>query len=311
MPAGICGCSACSSSRLSSRGNIFGAGGVILRSASKEAWMSRRLGLAIAAALVLVLVPSAVAAAPSFMAVQGGNGVSSRDGTMLYLALNAAGNTTTLQVQRASDRGVVKSRSIDGAFGVPMLADSYTDAIFRDGSAFVVQNLDYGKRSELRIVNTSDLSVRDSISFAGTYSYDALSPDGKVMYLIQHTSADDVTHYVVRAYDLDSHTLRPGRIADKSQRGWVMQGFPAKRTATKDGRWVYTMYANPNGYPFIHALDTVNGVAHCVGFATPPGGDGQVFNGKLVLKGSKLQVRAQGGSLWRVIDLRNWRVTKR
>jgi hypothetical protein len=273
--------------------------------------MSRRLGLAIAAALVLVLVPSAVAAAPSFMAVQGGNGVASRDGTMHYLALNAAGNTTTLQVQRASGRSAVKSRSIDGTFGVPMLSDSYSDAIFRDGSAFVVQNVGYGKRSEFRIVNTSDLSVRDAISFAGTYSYDALSPDGKVMYLVQHTSSDDITHYVVRAYDLDSHALRAGLIADKAQRGWVMQGFPAKRTATKDGRWVYTMYANPNGYPFVHALDTVNGVAHCVGFATPPGGDGAVFNGKLALKGNKLQVRTQGGALWRVIDVRNWRVTKR
>jgi hypothetical protein len=52
-------------------------------------------------------------------------------------------------------------------------------------------------------------------------------------------------------------------------------------------------------------------VAHCVGFATPPGGDGPVFNGKLVLKGSKLQVRTPAGSLWRVIDLKSWRVTKR
>jgi hypothetical protein len=271
--------------------------------------MSRRLGLALAVALVLV--PSALAAAPSFMAVQGGSGVSSRDGSTLYIALNAAGKATTLQAQREADRSVVKSRSIDGAFGVPMLADSYADGIFRDGSAFVVQNVGYGKRSEFRIVNTSDLTVRDSISFDGTYSYDALSPNGKVMYLVQHTSSDDITHYVVRAYDLESHTLRPGLIADKAQRGWVMQGFPAKRTATKDGRWVYTMYANPNGYPFVHALDTVNGVAHCVGFATPPGGDGAVFNGKLVLKGNKLQVRAQGGSLWRVIDVRSWRVTKR
>ena len=95
----------------------------------------------------------------------------------------------------------MKSRPIDGTFGVPMLADSYTDAIFRDGSAFVVQNVGYGKRSEFRIIDTSDLTVRDSISLAGTYSYDALSPDGKVMYLIQHTSSDDITHYVVRAYD--------------------------------------------------------------------------------------------------------------
>lgn len=271
--------------------------------------MFRRLGLATAAALVLVLVPAALGAAPSFMAVQGGSGVQSLDGTMRYVALNAVGKTTTLQAQRGVERTVVKSRSIDGTFGVPMLADSYADGIFRDGSAFVLQNVGYGAHSEFRIVNASDLTVRDSISFDGTYSYDALSPDGKVLYLTQHTSANDVTHYVVRAYDLDSHTLRPGRIADKSQRGWVMQGFPATRTATKDGRWVYTMYANPSGYPFVHALDTVNGVAHCVGFKWPPGGDSAVFNGRLVIKGSKLQIRTQSGALWRVINLKNWKVT--
>jgi hypothetical protein len=245
------------------------------------------------------------------MAAQGGNGVASFDGTMHYVALNAAGKTTTLQSQRGVERTVVKSRPMDGTFGVPVLQDSYSDAIFRDGSAFVLQNVGYGARSEFRIVDTSDLTVRDTIVLDGTFSYDALSPDGKVLYLTQHTSTSDVTHYVVRAYDLDSHTLRPGRIADKAQRGWVMQGFPAKRTATKDGRWVYTMYANPSGYPFVHALDTINGVAHCVGFARPSSGDGAIFNGKLVLKGSKLQIRTQGGSLWRVINLKNWRVTKR
>jgi hypothetical protein len=245
------------------------------------------------------------------MAVQGGSGVASLDGSMRYVALNAAGKTTMLQAQRGVERTVVKSRSMGGAFGVPILQDSYSDAIFRDGSAFVLQNVGYGAKSEFRIVNASDLTVRDAITLDGTFSYDALSPDGKVLYLTQHTSVSDVTHYVVRAYDLESHTLRPGKIADKAQRGWVMQGFPAKRTATKDGRWVYTMYANPSGYPFVHALDTVNGVAHCVGFARPPGGDGAVFNGKVVLKGSKLQIRSQGGVLWRVINLKNWRVTKR
>ena len=70
------------------------------------------------------------------------------------------------------------------------------------------------------------------------------------------------------------------------------------------------MYENPNGYPFVHALDTVNGVAHCVGFKTPPG-EGGVFNAKLLLKGSKLQVRTQFGALWRVINLKNWKVTTR
>ena len=69
----------------------------------------------------------------------------------------------------------------------------------------------------------------------------------------------------MRAYDLATHTLLPGRIADKTQKSWVMQGWAVSRATTADGRWDYTLYANPGGYPFIHALDTVRGVAHCIG----------------------------------------------
>jgi hypothetical protein len=268
--------------------------------------MSRRFVLVLA--LALVLVPAARAVAPSFIALQGGEGLASADGTIHYVAQNAPEATTTLQIVRRS--GVVASRTIDGAFGVPELAGVHAEGLFRDGSAFVVQNIGFKSRTEFRIVDTTDLSVRDSVSLDGTFSYDALSPNGKVLYLVQYTSENDISHYVVRAYDLASHTLRPGRIADKAQRGWVMQGFAVTRTSSKNGRWVYTMYANPGGgYPFVHALDTVAGTAHCVGFASP--GDDNVFNGKLVLRAGKLQVRTESGALWRVIDVRTWRVTNR
>jgi len=30
------------------------------------------------------------------------------------------------------------------------------------------------------------------------------------------------------------------------------------RTTSVDGRWVFTLYQNPGGYPFVHALDTVH-----------------------------------------------------
>jgi hypothetical protein len=255
-------------------------------------------------------VPAARAVAPSFIALQGGEGLATADGKIRYVAQNAPEASTTLQAVRYSDGRVLTSRTIDGAFGVPALAGTHAEGLFRDGSAFVVQSMGFKPRTAFQVVNTNDLSVRDSVTLDGTFSYDALSPNGTVLYLVQYTSADDISHYTVRAYDLTSHTLRPGRIADKAQRGWVMQGFAATRTTSKNGRWVYTMYANPGGgYPFVHALDTVRGVAHCVGFASP--GDSNVFNGKLVLENGKLQVRLGSGALWRVIDVRTWRVTKR
>ena len=46
-----------------------------------------------------------------------------------------------------------------------------------------------------------------------------------------------------------------------------MDGYPLTRVTSADGRWVYTLYQNGGvgGYPFVHALDTVRGVAHCIG----------------------------------------------
>jgi hypothetical protein len=44
-----------------------------------------------------------------------------------------------------------------------------------------------------------------------------------------------------------------------------MHGTPVSRATTQNGRFVYTLYQNYGGYPFVHALDTVRGVAHCVG----------------------------------------------
>jgi hypothetical protein len=70
------------------------------------------------------------------------------------------------------------------------------------------------------------------------------------------------------------------------------------------------MYWNPNGFPFVHALDAVNGVAHCVGFAkTSP--SGALLDYTLGVKGNKLMIRSRGGTLYRVIDRTTWKVTKR
>src|SRR5205085_2238306 len=79
------------------------------------------------------------------------------------------------------------------------------------------------------------------------------------LYLIQHVSATNLDRYLVREYDLFADRLLPGAIADRTQRGWVMQGAPLARATSANGRFVYTLYQNPGGYPFVHALDTARG----------------------------------------------------
>jgi hypothetical protein len=276
--------------------------------------MFRRLGFYLTVLGALAVVSVASAAYPSPFALQGGQGVLSNDGSIRYVALGTGESTVVRASRTTGGSTVMTSQSIPGSYGVPMLTSSGPGGgMFHDGSTFVLQSTGLFDTTQFVLLSTSDLAVRDQIVLKGTFAFDALSPDGSKLYLIQHKSAQDVQHYIVRAYDLSAHALVAGRIADKTQKNWLMQGWSVDRTSAPSGRWVYTLYANPGGYPFIHALDTVKGVAHCVGVPWPQtdSNQNQVFNFKLSLRGKMLVIKAGTGSTYRVINTRNWHVSKR
>ena len=233
----------------------------------------------------LAVVPAASAAFPAPYAAQGGNGVLSNDHSMRFVAIGA-GESTVVRAAKASGGEVMMSQTIDGSFGVPMMTQNGPGGgMFRDGSDVRPAEHRAGADHAVRVAqHAGSLDARPDHP-EGTFGFDALSPDGSMLYLIQHSSTQDIQHYVVRAYDLNAHKLLPGRIADKTQKSWVMQGWAVSRVTSASGRWVYTLYANPGGYPFIHALDTVKGVAHCVGLPWPAtdGDQNQVFNFSLAL----------------------------
>ena len=174
----------------------------------------------------------------------------------------------------------------------------------------MLQNVGLKATSSFMIVGAKDLAPRSTITLKGTFGFDALSPDGSRLYLIQHTSVNDIQHYIVRVYDLKTHKLLPGRVADKSQQSWVMQGFAVDRVTTADGRWAYTLYSNPGGYPFVHALDTVRGVAHCIGVPWR-GSENEPWNMRLALRndGKSLAVNQQTGATFVAIDTATWKIS--
>lgn len=197
--------------------------------------------------------------------------------------------------------------TIRGSYGIPTMITTDTPlGLFRDGSRFVLQSTGITKHTSFVVVRTSDLHVAQTIALEGSWAFDALSPNGRMLYLIHHTSAD-LQHYVVRAFDLAAGRLVPGRIADRTQRSWVMKGWPAARIVSGTGRWVYTLYSNPGGFPFIHALDTVKAVAHCVGFAWT-GGQNGLLQYRLAIRGDRLLVLRPGGGVYRSIDRTTWAV---
>jgi len=271
--------------------------------------MFRRLAVLLAALGALAAAPFAFAAFPAPYAVQGGQGLASLDGSLRYVATKARADTLVSAISTDGGRTLFK-RAVPGAYGIPEVTQSGLAAgLYHDGSAFVLQNVGLERRSSFVILDARDLSVRDTITLPGTFGFDALSPDASRLYLIQHLTADDIEHYIVRAYDLTTHTLMPGRIADKTQNSWVMQGWAVSRVTSPDGRWAYTLYANPGGYPFIHALDTVKGVAHCVGLPWKQPDQSSVYNFTLALKGSSLAVERAGGGTWRLVNRASWRVS--
>ena len=256
----------------------------------------------------LVLAPAASAAFPAPYAVQGPT-VVLRNGSVQFTALKDGTNTRV--VAAGPDGATLRSVVVPGAFGIPGITQNgLAGGLFHDGRAFVLQQVGLGATSHFAIVRTADLSVARRIDLKGTFGFDALSPDGSKLYLIQHTTAQDIEHYIVRAYDLRSGRLLPGRVADKTQKSWIMRGWAVARATTASGRWAYTLYMNPGGYPFVHALDTVRGVAHCVGLPWTATNQDAVSQFTLAVKGSRLLVRYGSGPVWRNVDLRTWQVSR-
>jgi hypothetical protein len=162
------------------------------------------------------------------------------------------------------------------------------------------------RRSLFLVLDTKPLQVRSTVELTGDFGFDALSPHGRVLYLIQHVSAKDLFQYRVRAYDLAKHTLLSRVVADKRQRDWTMNGYPVARATSTGGRWVYTLYSNPNNYPFVHALDTMHRTAVCIGIPWDWTADQEAIDeSTLRVDGGKLVI---GGRF--LLDRTTFRVVK-
>ena len=235
----------------------------------------RRTLLVVFAALVLV--PAALAdGGPDPGVLAAGAGVANRSGSVRFVTVPVGVLTLVESIATRGGR-IVSSRLVSGGFGVPLVDfTGTTGGLARNGRSLVLGQTGAGtctatgctllrRTTTFLVLDPKTLRTRATVTLRGDFAFDALSPDGRRLYLINHLSETNANTYVVRAYDLVRRRLLPGTIADRTQRGWRMQGMPMARATGGDGRFVYTLYANPGGYPFVHDLDTVEGRAHCIG----------------------------------------------
>jgi hypothetical protein len=218
--------------------------------------------------LLLVIVLAAVAAAPALadglpvLGVDVGNdGVATE--TARYVTL-PAGRSTLLASIRPNGGQVWQSRLLPGRMTIPAVAyDRSASGLSADGSTLVLiaPRLAFPRATTLlKVLDTGRLNVRRTIRLDGDFSFDAISPRGRLIYLIHYLSVVDPTRYEVRAYDVTHGRLLPKPV---TVRGEQMRGNPLSRAMSRNGRFAYTLYDGNGATPFVHALDTSTVSARC------------------------------------------------
>jgi hypothetical protein len=143
----------------------------------------------------------------------GATGVASPSGQARYVTIPAGADTVVARVDAQGGR-IGASLLLPGTFTISAVAyDGSASGLSGDGHTLVlIEPRASFPRAETRlaVLRTRPLLWRTTITLPGDSSFDAVSPDGSSLYLIQYTSALDPTKYNVRVYDLDSSRLVKG-----------------------------------------------------------------------------------------------------
>jgi hypothetical protein len=200
---------------------------------------------------------------------------------------------------------------VSGHYGIPSVDYSgSTTGLSADGRTLILAEVPASSpppTTRLLVVDTASLGVRARLTLPGWSTVDAISPDGRWLYLI-HYASSDISRYEVQAYDLPAHRLLAKPIVDPRDRGEAMTGFPIDRVMSPDRRWAYTLYLRPSGVPFVHALDTAGRRAVCVDLPSLANLDAGSAHLGLGPGGATLQVDGDGGTR-AVIDTRTFKVS--
>jgi DNA-binding beta-propeller fold protein YncE len=139
--------------------------------------------------------------------------------------------------------------------------DGTRGGVSADGETLVLPSLDRGETTRFAVVSTRTLHLRKVITLDGLFTFDAISPDGRIVYLIEYLSD---TNYRVRALDAATGGLYEQVVVDKREIGEPMTGYPVTRATGEGGEWAYTLYGRDDRPAFVHALYTTQRAAVCV-----------------------------------------------
>jgi hypothetical protein len=260
-------------------------------------------------ALGLLLPSGALAAGGPVPPVQG-TSIGAAGSPYAYVALAAGANTVVKRLTPRSGQAASELR-VPGRYGVPGVDISRdTTGLSADGRTLVLAELPGNfppRTTRLLALDAPRLAVRAKLVLPGYWTVDAISPDGRWLYLIHYPSSD-ISRYEVRAYDLRTRRLLAKPVVDPHDRGEAMTGFALARVMSAGSRWAYTLYFRPSDAPFVHALDTVGRRAVCVDLPASINLDPGNAHLRLAADGAVLQIVTDGVTRT-LIDARTLTVT--
>jgi hypothetical protein len=190
-------------------------------------------------------------------------GVPASDWHLLF-ATRSSRTSTIVQAIDPHGGSVQREISVAGAWQLPAIGlAQLPGGLSGDGRILVLEERGSAgspaTATRFAVIATEGRAAPRMITLPGRFTFDALSPDGTLLYVIEHLAASD---YLVRQVDVTTGQLAAGAILDKRNVDERMAGYPATQLWGSDG-WVYTVYRGTDG-DFIHALDTLRGLAVCI-----------------------------------------------
>ena len=258
------------------------------------------------------LAGPAVAAGPAPQVLQGEPGISVAGGAHVVAVAGPSPAKTRLWLVRNRDGKTIRERVVSGKLGVPAVTfNGVAEGTWAAGRRLVLASSIYDDQVRTRfvVIDTRTLRVLKTIALRGAFAFDALSPDGRRLYLLQFPQGlDSGIRYVVRSLDMRTGRLEPGAIVDRTEPDEQMSGIAMYRAWSPDRTWAYTLYTGAS-QAFIHALNTRNRTARCIDLPWRGKAQAILEQAQLTVKPGALTLAGPDGHPLAAVDTKTFAVT--
>ncbi len=211
-----------------------------------------------------------------------GRTVSSPDGSVFY-ALEGSSPTTVRWIDAKSGRSITQL-TLPGEYAFADQGGAAPTGFSPNGRWLVLVG-DAGADSSFAVVDTSLVKLAAFAKIPGPFTYDAISDDGSSLYLVERITpqaaqtlggVSPAYGYRVRVYDVPAGKMSETLVVDvklaaqtngnnaETRVDGIMSGIYQSSVPSRDGRWNFSFYYNPNRGPFIHVLHLDSRTAFCI-----------------------------------------------